>query len=172
MFYSFDGKQPEIGKDTYVSELAMVIGDVKIGNNCYIGHGTILRGDYGKIEIGSGTAIEEGVIIHAPPNGTCKIGEKVTLGHGAIVHASTIGDLAAVGMGAILSLGSIIGKGTIVAEGAIVTMNQLVPENVVIAGNPAKIVRKVEERDRMDDAHRLQFHNIFLPDNFLEWKDD
>ncbi|MGQ9824643.1 MAG: gamma carbonic anhydrase family protein [Desulfotomaculales bacterium] len=147
MFYSFDGRQPEIGKDTYVSELAMVIGNVKIGNNCYIGHGAILRGDYGKIEIGSGTAVEEGVIVHAPPDETCKIGEKVTLGHGAIVHASTIGDLAVVGMGAILSIGSIIGKGTIVAEGAIVTMNQLVPENVVIAGNPAKIIRKTEERD-------------------------
>ena len=147
MFYGFDGKQPETGEDTYVSELAMVIGDVKIENNCYIGHGAILRGDYGRIEIGSGTAVEEGVIVHAPPNETCKIGEKVTLGHGAIVHASTIGDLAVVGMGAVLSIRSKIGEKTIVAEGAIVTMNQLIPENVVIAGNPAKIIRKVEERD-------------------------
>jgi carbonic anhydrase/acetyltransferase-like protein (isoleucine patch superfamily) len=67
LLYAFDGKSPEIGKGTYVSEQALVIGDVKIGDNCYIGHGAILRGDYGSIFIGPGTAVEEGAIIHAPP---------------------------------------------------------------------------------------------------------
>ena len=149
MLYSFDGKQPEIGKDTYVSELAMVIGDVKIGDNCYIGHGAILRGDYGRIEIGSGTAVEEGVIVHAPPNETCKIGEKVTIGHGAIVHAAEIGDFAVLGMGMVASIRSKIGVWTIVAEGAVVKMNQVITGKVVAAGNPAKSVREVEERDEI-----------------------
>ena len=76
MLYKFDGKQPIIEADTYVSELASVIGDVVIGHNCYIGHGVILRGDYGRIEIGDGTAVEEGVIVHAPPGDTNQIGNK------------------------------------------------------------------------------------------------
>lgn len=147
MLYKFDGKQPNIGKETYVSETAVVIGDVEIGNNCYIGHGAILRGDYGRIEIDDGTAIEEGVIVHAPPGDVHKIGKKVTVGHGAILHGKRIGDFASIGMGAILSLISEVGEGTIIAEGSIVKLKQEIPPNVVAAGNPAKVVREIQPKD-------------------------
>lgn len=147
MIFSFDGYSPEIGPGTYISETAIVIGNVKIANNCYIGHGVILRGDYGRIEIGSETAVEEGVIIHVAPGKTGKIGNRVTLGHGAIVHSQEIGDLAVIGMGAVVSISSKIGARSIVAEGAVVKMNQEIPENVVAAGNPAKVVRKIEAKD-------------------------
>jgi carbonic anhydrase/acetyltransferase-like protein (isoleucine patch superfamily) len=147
LLYAFDGREPEIGKDVYVSDHAIVIGDVKIGDGCYVGPGAILRGDYGRIEIGSGTAVEENVTIHAPPERVCQVGKKVTLGHGAIIHASRIGDLAVVGMGAVLSLGVKVGERTIVAEGAVVKMNQKVPAGVVIAGSPAKVIRKVTPKD-------------------------
>lgn len=148
MLYSFDGKKPQVGKDTYVSESAHVIGDVVIGDNCYIGHGAILRGDYGRIEIGSGTAVEEGVIAHAPPEHINHIGENVTLGHGAILHGNTIGDFAVIGMGAILSLWSEVGEWTIVAEGAVVRLKQIVPDKVVVAGKPARIIRKITTKDK------------------------
>jgi carbonic anhydrase/acetyltransferase-like protein (isoleucine patch superfamily) len=147
LLYTFDGKNPDIGKGTYVSEEALVIGDVKIGDNCYIGHGAILRGDYGSIFIGSGTAVEEGVIIHAPPGEACTIGEKVTIGHGAIIHAAKIGNLAVIGMGAVLSIRSEIGANTIVAEGAVVKMRQVIPDNVVAGGNPARVLRKITKKD-------------------------
>jgi len=147
MLYRFDGKQPEVGKNTYVSELARVIGDVAIGDNCYIGHGAILRGDYGRIKVGSGTAIEEGVMVHAPPDDICRIGDKVTIGHGAIIHCSIIGDYAVIGMGAVLSIFSRIGAKAIVAEGSIVTMRQTVDERAMVAGNPAKFVREVNADD-------------------------
>jgi len=75
MLYKFDGKQPVVGENSYVSDTARVIGDVVIEDNCYIGHGAILRGDYGRIEIGDGTAVEEGVIVHAPPNDVNRIGK-------------------------------------------------------------------------------------------------
>lgn len=147
VLYSFDESYPEVSKDTYVSETALVIGNVTIEGNCYIGHGAILRGDYGRIEIGSGTAVEEGVMIHVQPNWIGKIGEKVTIGHGAIIHSSEIGDSAVIGMGAVISIGAKIGAGSIVAEGSVVKMNQVIPDKVVVAGNPAKLVRNVEERD-------------------------
>ena len=148
MLYKFDGKQPSVGKGAYISHLAEVIGDVVIGDNCYVGHGVILRGDYGRIEIGDGTAIEEGVIIHAPPHDTNQIGKRVTIGHGAVVHGKHIGDLAVIGMGAVLSIWSEIGDWTIVAEGSIVKMRQVIPPNVVAAGNPAKVIRKVNTKDK------------------------
>jgi len=157
LLYAFDGRKPEIGRDVYISDQAVVIGDVKIGDGCYVGPGAILRGDYGTIEIGSGTAVEENVTIHAPPQRVCQIGKKVTLGHGAIIHASTVGDLAVVGMGAVLSLGVEVGEKAIVAEGAVVRMSQKVPAGVVVAGNPATVIRNVtpEEEERWKSGKQL-----------------
>jgi len=167
MLYSFDNRNPEIGKETYVSESAMVIGDVKVGNNCYVGHGAILRGDYGSIEIGDGSAVEEGVVIHAPPGGMCRIGNKVTLGHGAIIHSKSIGDFAVIGMGAVLSLGAEIGERSIIAEGTIVKMRQELPSGVVAGGNPANIIRKVSSEDEQRWAGGKQLY-INLAKKYLD----
>jgi len=148
MMRSFRNRQPQIGKDTYVSEYAILIGDVRIGGNCYIGHGAILRGDYGSIEIGNGTAVEEGVIMHAPPGEICHVGKKVTIGHGAVVHSSHIGDMAVIGMGSVLSISTEIGEESIVAEGSTVKMGQRIPAKVVARGNPAKVSRNIEDKDK------------------------
>ncbi len=157
MLYSFDNRKPKIGNETYVSESALVIGDVKVGNNCYIGHGVILRGDYGSIEIGDGSAIEEGVVIHAPPGRTCRIGAKVTVGHGAIIHSNSIGDFVLIGMGAVLSIGAEIGEHSIIAEGTIVRMRQEIPSGVLVGGNPAIVIREVssEEKNRQNRTKQL-----------------
>lgn len=145
MLYKFDGKEPVIGSGTYVSNTALVIGDVKIGSECYIGHGAILRADYGRIEVGDGTAVEEGVIIHASINDVCCIGQGVIIGHGAIIHSKSLGDWTAIGMGAILSIRSEVATRSIVAEGAVVKQNQKISESVMVAGNPAKQIRAVSE---------------------------
>jgi carbonic anhydrase/acetyltransferase-like protein (isoleucine patch superfamily) len=148
MFYRFDGKQPAVGNGTYVSETAIVIGDVIIGNDCYIGHGVILRGDYGTIKIGNETAIEEGAVVHAPPHDYCSIGNGVIIGHGAIIHAKLIGDFAGIGMGAVLSIRSEVAGGATVAEGAVVKQRQKIPESALFAGNPAKKIRDVSQKER------------------------
>jgi len=148
MLYSFDGKCPKIGDNTYISPQAVVIGDVRIADSCYVGSGAILRGDYGSIEIGAGTAVEEGVIIHAAPSQACKIGTHVTLGHGAIIHCKQIDDYAVIGMGAILSLDSQIGSWSIVAEGSVVKRKQSISCETVVAGSPAKEIRKVSDQDK------------------------
>jgi len=145
--YRFAGYTPTVGSGSYVSPLAAVIGDVHIGENCYIGHGVIIRGDYGKIIIGSGSAVEEGVIVHAPPQGVSQIGKGVIIGHGAIIHSENIADNAVIGMGAILSTHSTVSEWAIVAEGCVVRNRQCIPEKVVAAGNPASVVRTVQQRD-------------------------
>jgi carbonic anhydrase/acetyltransferase-like protein (isoleucine patch superfamily) len=147
MLYRFDGKQPVIGSESYVSETATVIGDVKIGERCYIGHGAILRGDYGAIVLGNETSVEEGVIVHAPPQETCTIGNGVVIGHGATVHSKSIGDRAGVGMGAVLSIRSEIGDDSVVGEGAVVKQGQIVPPGVVVGGNPAKKIKDMTDKD-------------------------
>lgn len=167
MIYRFDGKTPEIQAGAYISELAVIIGDVKVSRDCYIGHGAILRGDYGRIEIGEGTAIEEGVIVHAPPQDICSIGEQVTIGHGAIIHSELICNLVSVGMGAVLSLRSIIGEETVIAESAVVRMRQQLPPRVVAAGNPARVIRGIEKKDQEFWSNGKQLY-INLARKYLE----
>ncbi len=167
MLYSFDGNQPVIGKETYVSETAQVIGDVVIGDNCYVGHGAILRGDYGRIVIGAGTAVEEGVIAHSPPGFTFEMGKSVTLGHGAVLHGKSIGDYAVIGMGSVVSLFSEVGEWAIVAEGAVVKMKQIIPDNVVVGGSPAKVVRDTSEKDKEMWTHGKQIY-VDLAKKYLD----
>jgi len=133
-----------------------VIGDVKIGDNCYIGHGAILRGDYGSIQIGNGTAVEEGVIVHAPPDDLCSIGNRVTIGHGAIIHSKWIGDHTVIGMGAILSIHAEIGEGSIIAEGCVVKFGQKIPGGVLAVGNPARVNRQISETEKQEKEKRLE----------------
>ncbi len=144
--YSFEGKVPQIDQLAYVHDSANIIGDVVIGPECFVGAGVIIRGDYGRIEIGSGTAIEEGCIIHAPPNETCEIGSGVIIGHGAIIHCSKIEDSAFIGMGAILSIHSVVGEGSTIGEGTIVTQGQVIPLGKVAVGNPARIIKNIAEQ--------------------------
>ena len=148
MLYEFEGNAPEVGPGTYISDLASIIGNVRLGSNCYVGHGAILRGDYCGIEVGDGTAVEEGVIVHAPPGELSIIGNKVTLGHGAIIHSRSIGDHAVIGMGTILSIWSEVGDRSIIAEGAVVKMKQKVPSGGVVAGNPGQVVRELSAEDK------------------------
>jgi carbonic anhydrase/acetyltransferase-like protein (isoleucine patch superfamily) len=167
MFYSFDGRAPFVGDGTYVSETAQIIGDVRIGTGCYIGHGAILRGDYGTIKVGNEAVIEEGVVVHAPPDEACTIGNRVVVGHGAIIHSRLIGDSAMIGMGAILSIRSEVGSQSIVAEGAVVRQKQQVPPAVVMAGNPSRKVREITQGDRDNQDMSVELY-INLAKKYLE----
>ena len=144
--YSFEGNAPQIAESAYVHENAYIVGNVVIGEECFIGAGVIIRGDYGQLLIGRGTAIEEGSVIHCPPLSTCKIGRDVTVGHGAILHSATIEDYAVIGMGSILSIGAVVGEWAIVAEGAVVTMWQEIPARKIAAGNPAKVIGDITDK--------------------------
>ena len=143
--YSFEGKVPEVDQLAHIHEDATIIGDVVIGQECFIGAGAIIRGDYGKIEIGDRTAVEEGCVIHAPPDETCKIGNDVIIGHGAIIHCSRTEDCAFIGMGAVLSIHAVIGESSIIGEGAVVTQDQVIPPKKIAVGNPAKVIKDVPE---------------------------
>lgn len=146
--YEFEGKRPKIGDGSYVFDEATIIGDVTIGNGCYIGAGAVLRGDYGTIKIGDRTAIEDNCTIHARPGDVCTIGNNVTLGHGAIVHNATIGDWVVVGMGAIVSDYSTVGQWAAIGEGAVVKNKSDIPEGAIAVGIPAKIVSQTSEEYR------------------------
>jgi carbonic anhydrase/acetyltransferase-like protein (isoleucine patch superfamily) len=141
--YEFENKTPKVGKGSFVFDTADVIGDVVLGENCYVGPGARIRGDYGAIRIGDNSAVEENAVIHARPDDITTIGNYVTIGHGSVIHNATIRDWAVIGMGAIVSDWSVIGNWAVVAEGAVVKNKQSVPDRNVAVGVPAKIISEI-----------------------------
>ncbi|MFC2165884.1 gamma carbonic anhydrase family protein [Acidobacteriota bacterium] len=146
--YQFEERKPRVAQGAFVAESALVIGDVQIGKDAYIGHGAILRGDYGTIQVGEGTAIEEGVIVHARPNDHTVFGNFVTVGHGAMIHNAQIRDYAIIGMRATISDYSLVGEWAIIGEMGLVKNSQNVPAGVVAVGVPVKVVGKVDKKQK------------------------
>jgi tRNA-Thr(GGU) m(6)t(6)A37 methyltransferase TsaA len=146
--YAFEGRVPEIAATAYVAPSAQVIGRVVVGRECWIGHGAILRGDYGTILVGDQTAVEDGVIVHARPDDTTRLGRRVTLGHGCMVHNATIRDGATIGMRATVSDFSVVGEGAVVGEMCLVKQHQEIPPGAVAVGVPARVVGDVSDKHR------------------------
>ena len=157
--YQLEDRIPKIGENNFIADSAEIIGDVVIGNNCYIGHGARIRGDYGSIEIGDFSIVEDNCVIHARPEDKCIIGKHVTLGHGAVIHNATILDWAMIGMGAIVSDYAKVGEWGVVGEGAVVRNKQEIPGNKVAVGVPAQIIADVK-----DDYKELwtRYKNLYL----------
>jgi carbonic anhydrase/acetyltransferase-like protein (isoleucine patch superfamily) len=146
--YQYGQKIPQIGQDSYISDSARVIGDVTLGDNCYIGHGAIVRGDYGKIIIGTGTAIEENAILHIRPHGILELEDRVTVGHGAIIHGKLIKSHAVIGIGSVLGFDVVIGAWSIVAEGCVVPQKTIIPDEKITGGVPFKIIGDVKQKHK------------------------
>jgi phenylacetic acid degradation protein len=146
--YQFENKKPKIAKTSYVHPQAAIIGDVEIADDCFIGAGAVLRGDFGKIKIGRGTSIQENGVIHVGGAEGVSIGTHVIIAHGAILHDVTIKSYVLVGMGSILMNGVFCEDHVIIAAGSIVKENFHIPSHVVVAGNPAKIVKSLSDDQR------------------------
>ncbi len=142
MIGTFEGHTPEIGAGTYIHPSADVFGDVKIGAGCWIGPGARIRGDYGRIEIGDCTSVEDNCVIHARPGEQTVIGKWVTVGHGAIIHNATVDDWALVGMGSIVSDWAKVGEWAVIGEGAVVRQRQQIPPCRIAVGTPARLLDK------------------------------
>jgi len=145
--YSLDGKRPAVpeGDEYWVAPEAQVIGNVSLGREVGIWFNAVLRGDNDLIDIGAGTNIQDGVVVHTDPGFPVIIGAGCTIGHRAIIHGCTIGENTLVGMGAIILNGAKIGMNCLVGAGALVTEGKMFPDNSLIVGSPAKIVRSLDD---------------------------
>ncbi len=146
--YKYGNRVPAIGRNCYISDSARVIGDVTLADNCYIGHGAIVRGDYGKIVIGPGSAIEENAVLHIRPQGILTLEKSVTIGHGALVHCRLIKSCAVIGIGAVVSFDAVIGSWAIVAEGCVIPQSSQVPDEVIVTGVPFSILGPVQQKHK------------------------
>lgn len=144
----FLSKKPLIGDDVFIAPGAVVVGDVTVGNNSSVWYNCVLRGDINSITIGFGTNIQDGVIGHLADDYPLIVGNMVTVGHGAVIHACTIEDECLIGMNATVLDGAHIGKQSIVAAGSVVPVGTVIPEGSLFAGVPGEVKKRLSVQQR------------------------
>lgn len=140
-------RKPEIDESAVVAPQAVVRGDVTVGKDSSIWYQAVVRADAESIVIGEGSNIQDGAVLHVDRGYPLHIGDRVTVGHGAILHGCTVEDQVLVGRGAIVMNGAVIGKNSIIAAGALVTQNTAVPAGSLLMGNPAKVRREIKPEE-------------------------
>jgi carbonic anhydrase/acetyltransferase-like protein (isoleucine patch superfamily) len=153
--------QPQIDPAAYVSPHAVVIGDVRLAARSSVWPMAVLRGDINYIEIGEGTNIQDGAIVHLAEDLPVRVGRLVTVGHRAILHACTVEDNCLIGMGATILDGAVIGRDSIIGAHALVTKGAQIPPGSLVMGTPAKVVRPLRQ-DEIDGIRIWADHYVDL----------
>lgn len=151
----WQGRCPTLGARVYVDPASVVLGDVVLGDDCSVWPMAVIRGDMHRIRIGARTSVQDGSVLHIthasdfnPDGFPLTIGDDVTIGHKAILHGCTLGNRILVGMGAIVMDGAVVEDEVIIAAGAVVTPGKHLESGFVYAGNPARALRPLKERER------------------------
>lgn len=152
MISKFEGKSPKIAASAYIAPGVTVIGEVSIGEEASIWFQSVLRADINSISIGARTNIQDGCMLHVTKKHALIVGERVTVGHGAILHACEIGNDCLIAMGAIVLDGAKVEDGAMVGAGALVPPGVVVKAGTLVLGSPAKFVRELHE----DDLERIR----------------
>ena len=146
MLRPYRGRLPVVDPTAYVDASAQVIGDVEIGPESSVWMNVVVRGDVNSIRIGRRTNVQDGTIVHVMHDThPTRLGDDVTIGHGAIVHGCTVGDRVLIGMGAILLNGATIGDDSIVAAGSLVPEGAVIPPRSLAMGSPAQVRRQLSD---------------------------
>ena len=170
----YNGILPTLGERAYIDPAATVIGDVVLGNDVSIWPGTIVRGDVNFIRIGARTNIQDGTVVHVSHDGphaklggfATVIGEDVTIGHKAIIHACRIEDACLIGMGATVLDGATVMDHGFVGAGAVVPPGKTVRSGELWLGNPAKPVRQLSDKE-IEQLYYSAKHYVRLKDEYL-----
>lgn len=141
-------RQPRLGEGVYLASTAVVLGDVTIGNYSSVWYNAVARGDINRIVIGNYTNIQDNAVLHLADEFACIIGDWVTVGHSAIVHACTIGNECLIGMGATVLDGAVVGDQCLIGAHTLVPQHMQIPAGSLVLGTPAKIVKQLTPEDR------------------------
>jgi carbonic anhydrase/acetyltransferase-like protein (isoleucine patch superfamily) len=144
----FLGRRPDIHPSAFVATGATVVGSVTLGEESSVWFHATIRGDINSIEVGARSNIQDGAVIHVADAYGTRIGELVTVGHNAIVHACTVDDEVLVGMGAIIMDGAQIGARSIIGAGALITRGTLIPPGSLVIGSPATVTRALSANEQ------------------------
>lgn len=140
---TYNNKSPRIGKESFVAENAVLVGDILIGDASSIWFGVSIRAENGPVRIGKRSNVQDNGVIHVDVGGECLIGDGVSIGHGAIVHGATVGENTLIGMGAILMNNCKIGRSCVLGAGTLVTQGTEIPDGSLVLGSPGTVKRKL-----------------------------
>jgi phenylacetic acid degradation protein len=144
--YSFNRTIPRIHRSAFVHPQAVIIGDVAVGPDCFIGPCAVLRGDVGAIEVGARTSIQDNAVIHVNENTMARIGSNCIIGHGAVLHHPTLGQYVLIGINSVVLHASVVGDSCVVAAMSVLREKSVFPAGKLIAGNPARVIKDVPEK--------------------------
>lgn len=144
----YKGKMPKLAEDVFVAEGAMVIGDVTIGPGSSVWYNTVIRGDVEPVTIGRDCNIQDNTTVHVGVGHPTVLGDRVSVGHNAVIHGCTVENDALIAIHASVLTGATIGEGSMVGAGAVVGENRSIPPRSLALGIPAKPVRELTETDR------------------------
>jgi gamma-carbonic anhydrase len=147
---TFLGKQPTLGKGVYIAQGAVVLGDVTLGDYSSVWCNAVLRGDINRIVVGHHSNIQDNAVLHLSDDFPCLLGNYVSVGHAAIVHACTVGDQVLVGIRAAILDGAVIGEQSLIGAGALVTPGTQIPAGSLVLGSPGRVVRSLAPQERAD----------------------
>ena len=145
--YEIDGIVPVIDPSAFVHPDAILIGDVIVGPDCYVGPAACLRGDFGRLVLERGANLQDTCVMHGFPNTDTVVEEDGHIGHGAVLHGCRIGKNAMVGMNAVVMDKAVIGESSIVAAMAFVKAGAIIPPRSLVAGLPGKIIRQLDDQE-------------------------
>lgn len=154
--YSIDGVVPVIDPSAYVHPTAVLIGDVIVGENCYVGPNACLRGDFGRIVLKAGANVQDTCVMHGFPERDTVVEENGHIGHGAVLHSCIVRRGALVGMNAVVMDEAEVGEQSIVAACAFVPAGMRIPPRTLVAGMPAKVKRELTEAEIAWKIHGTQ----------------
>ncbi len=145
---AFGDQSPILGDEVFLADGSVVIGDVILGRRSSVWFNAVIRGDAGKIRIGQQTNIQDGCVVHVTSGKfDTRIGESVTIGHRAVLHGCTIGEVSLIGIGAIVMDGAEIGAESIIGAGSLVAPGSKIPTHSLALGSPARVVRALTEAE-------------------------
>jgi carbonic anhydrase/acetyltransferase-like protein (isoleucine patch superfamily) len=145
---TFLRQKPRMGSGVFIATGAVVLGDVTLGDFSSVWYNAVLRGDINRIVVGKFTNIQDNAVLHLADEFPCIVGDYVTIGHTAIVHACTVGNETLIGMGAVVLDGAVIGNQCLIGAKALVTQNTVIPDGSLVVGAPAKVLRTLKEDER------------------------
>lgn len=147
-----------IDRSVYLAPGSVVTGDVTIEEGCGIWYNAVIRGDEDSVVIGKGSNIQDNAVVHVDTGHPVRIGEGVTVGHGAILHGCTVGDNSLIGMGAIVLNDAVIGRDCIIGAGALVTGGSIIPDGSVAFGNPARVRKETGPEGRESNRQNAEVY--------------
>jgi gamma-carbonic anhydrase len=147
---SFLHQRPRLNGRVYVAKTAVVVGDVTLGNLSSVWYQAVLRGDINRILVGHHTNIQDHAVLHLADDYPCRVGNYVTIGHSAVVHACVIGNETLIGMGAVILDGAVIGNRCLVGAKALITPHTRIPDGSLVLGMPAKVVRPLTDQEKVE----------------------